>query len=39
MTNGVFIAAALAEGFRVACIHDNPNAQLNISALAWKSAQ
>jgi hypothetical protein len=36
ITNGVFIAAAIAEGFRVVRIGDTPNAWLNISATAWK---
>jgi hypothetical protein len=34
-TNGVFIAAAIAEGFRVVRDRDTPNALLNISAAAW----
>jgi hypothetical protein len=37
ITNGVFIAAAIAEGFRVVRIEDSPNAWLNISSTAWKS--
>ena len=36
ITNGVFIAAAIAEGFKVERIRSSPNAQLNISALAWR---
>jgi len=36
ITNGVFIAAAIAEGFRVRRINDsNPNAWFNISSAAW----
>jgi hypothetical protein len=32
-TNGVFIAAAMAEGFKVKrCYHDSPNAWINISS-------
>jgi hypothetical protein len=34
ITNGVFIAAAVAEGFRVVRIGETPNACLNISATA-----
>jgi hypothetical protein len=36
ITNGVFIAAAVAEGFRVVRVGDTPNAWLNISTTAWK---
>jgi hypothetical protein len=35
ITNGVFIAAAIAEGFRVSRIDNSPNAWLNISKAAW----
>jgi hypothetical protein len=35
ITNGVFIAAAIAEGFRVVRIDDSPNALLNISSKVW----
>jgi hypothetical protein len=35
ITNGVFIAAAFAEGFRVARVGNSPNAWLNISKTAW----
>ena len=36
LTNGVFIAAAIAEGFRVVRDgNDSPNACLNISKTAW----
>jgi len=35
ITNGVFIAAALAEGFKVQRIGDTPNAWLNISSSVW----
>jgi hypothetical protein len=35
ITNGVFIAAAVAEGFRVVRDGDGPNAWLNISETAW----
>lgn len=34
-TNGVFIAAALAEGFTVRRVDDSPNALFNISTKAW----
>jgi hypothetical protein len=34
-TNGVFIAAALAEGFSVRRVGDSPNALFNISTKAW----
>jgi hypothetical protein len=35
--NGVFIAAAIAAGFRIEPTHYNsPNARFNISTLAWK---
>jgi hypothetical protein len=36
ITNGVFIAAACAEGFQVVRIENGPNAWLNISSEAWK---
>ena len=35
-TNGVFIAAAIAEGFAVRQYPDTPNAEINISAKAWR---
>lgn len=35
MTNGVFIAAAIAEGFAVKRFEDTPNALLNITQRAW----
>jgi hypothetical protein len=35
LTNGVFIAAAIAEGFKVRRIRDTANAQIAISAKAW----
>jgi hypothetical protein len=35
VTNGVFIAAAIAEGFSVQRIGNSPNAWLNISSAAW----
>jgi hypothetical protein len=35
ITNGVFIAAAIAEGFRVSRVGFTPNAYLNISKAAW----
>jgi len=35
-TNGVFIAAAIAEGFTVKRADNGPNALLNISAKAWR---
>ena len=35
VTNVVFIAAAIAEGFSVQRIGDSPNAWLNISSAAW----
>ncbi len=34
--NGVFIAAAIAEGFIVKRDEDSPNALLNISTKAWR---
>jgi hypothetical protein len=37
VTNGVFIAAAIAEGFRVRRAGDGPNALLNIAARAWRT--
>jgi len=36
ITNGVFIAAAIAEGFRAVRIGETPNAWFNISTTAWK---
>jgi hypothetical protein len=37
VTNGVFIAAAIAEGFRVQRIRfDGPNAWFNIASAAWR---
>jgi hypothetical protein len=39
ITNGVFIAAAIAEGFRVVRIDDSPNALLNISSKVWARRQ
>jgi hypothetical protein len=36
VTNGVFIAAAIAEGFRVRREGRSPNAVFNISTTAWK---
>ena len=39
VTNGVFIAAAIAEGFRVVCIDGGPNALLNISNKVWARRQ
>jgi hypothetical protein len=38
LTNGVFIAAAIAEGFIVQRIGDSPNAWFNISTKAWREA-
>jgi hypothetical protein len=38
VTNGCFIAAAIAEGFIVRRIGDGPNASFNISAKAWRAA-
>jgi hypothetical protein len=35
-TNGVFIAAAIAEGFRVRREGRSPNAVFNISTAAWR---
>lgn len=35
ITNGVFIAAAIAEGFNVKRIEVTPNAWLNISSTVW----
>src|SRR5262249_30734520 len=35
VTNGVFIAAAIAEGFSVQRIGNSPNAVFNISSAAW----
>jgi hypothetical protein len=44
VTNGVFIAAAIAEGFMVRRIWrwddtDNPNAWFNISRTAWRAVE
>jgi hypothetical protein len=36
VSNGVFIAAAIAEGFNVQRIGNSPNAWLNISSAAWE---
>jgi hypothetical protein len=36
VSNGVFIAAAIAEGFNVQRIGDSPNAWFNISSAAWE---
>jgi hypothetical protein len=36
VTNGVFIAAAIAEGFSVRRINNTPNAMFNISSAGWK---
>jgi hypothetical protein len=36
VTNGVLIAAALAEGFRAERVDSSPNARIAISARAWK---
>jgi hypothetical protein len=36
VTNGVFIAAAIAEGFSVRRIESSPNAWFNISSAAWE---
>jgi hypothetical protein len=35
MTNGIFIAAAIATGFDIKQIDDGPNAWLNIATSAW----
>ena len=35
VSNGVFIAAAIAEGFRARRINNGPNAIFNISSAAW----
>jgi hypothetical protein len=35
-TNGNFIAAAVAEGFRVAQLDGGPNVRINISKEAWE---
>jgi hypothetical protein len=37
LTNGIFIAAAHACGYRVVRVGDSPNAWLNISQAAWGS--
>jgi hypothetical protein len=37
VTNGVFIAAAIAEGFRVR--REGPNALFNISSTAWRGVE
>ena len=40
VTNGVFIAAAIAEGFTVRCIEfGSPNAWFNISTEAWRHTE
>jgi hypothetical protein len=36
ITNGAFIAAAIAEGFTVQRADDGPNACFNISTKAWR---
>jgi hypothetical protein len=36
LTNGVFIAAAIAEGFVVRRIKHSPNARIGISSSAWR---
>jgi hypothetical protein len=36
LSNGVFIAAATAEGFKVQRIADTPNAWIAISSKAWE---
>jgi hypothetical protein len=36
ITNGVLIAAAIAEGFRVERQEESPNALLNIASAAWR---
>jgi hypothetical protein len=38
VSNGVFIAAAIAAGFTVCRIGDGPNAWLNISTAAWRAS-
>jgi hypothetical protein len=37
ITNGLFIAAAIHAGFKVAIRHDSPNVCLNIGRMAWKA--
>jgi len=37
VTNGVFIAAAIAEGFQVRRSDASPNAMFNITSRAWKT--
>jgi hypothetical protein len=40
VTNGVFIAAAIAEGFTVHCVEfGSPNAWFNISTEAWRHVE
>ena len=40
VTNGVFIAAAIAEGFTVRCVDPgSPNAWFNISTEAWRHTE
>ena len=36
ITNGVFIAAAIAEGFVVRRVKGTPNARIGISRAAWR---
>ena|SRR5215472_9739085 len=36
VTNGVFIAAAIAEGFRAERVDRSPNARIAISSRAWE---
>ena len=36
LCNGVFIAAAIAEGFKPTRVGDGPNAFLNIATAAWR---
>ena len=37
--NGVFIAAALAEGFRMKPVGDGPNARFDVARSAWRPAE
>jgi hypothetical protein len=39
VSNGAFIAAAIAAGFTVRRIGDSPNAWLNISTVAWRQPE
>ena len=40
MTNGIFIAGAIAEGFTVRCTdYGSPNAFNNISTEAWRHTE